>query len=166
MPVDNMKSETAQKFWKLIDDNRTCMMVSESGAKKLHGRPMHAIPKPDSNEIWFYTRLASGKSEELQADGDVCLAFSDPGSSDYVSASGHASISTDRAMIKEHWSRFVDAWFPEGPDGADVGMICVKVDAGEYWDGNSSRVLSALKMIVASERDELPDLGESSKVSL
>lgn len=166
MALDKLDDDHLKKFWGLIDDNPTCMMVSVDSATGLHGRPMHAVPDADAGEIWFYTRLSSGKSEELAKDGEVCLSFSDPRASDYVSVTGQASLSTDKAKIKAHWNRFVDAWFPEGPDGADVGMIRVKAERGEYWDGDSSSVLAAIKMLVASERDETPDLGENRKVAL
>lgn len=154
----------AEKFWDLIHDNPTCMMVT-GGADGLRGRPMHAIPDKDLDEIWFYTRLDSGKSRELEADSEVCLCFASPGRNEFVSVTGHAQVVVDRARIKDNWSTFVDAWFPEGPDGADVGMIRVDVETGEYWDGESSSVLAALKMAVASQRDETPDIGESRKVA-
>ena len=154
----------AEKLWDLIDDNRTCMMVTD-GSGGLHARPMHAIPAEDRNEIWFYTRLDSGKSRELDADGEVCLCFASPKRNEYVSVTGHAQVVVDRAKIREHWSTFVDAWFPEGPEGGEVGMIRVNVEKGEYWDGESSSILAALKMAVASQRDETPDVGENRKVA-
>lgn len=159
-------TDAREKLWDLIDDNPTCMMVSAGGDGKMRGRPMHAIVEDGTKELLFYTRISSGKSEELESDGDVCLCFACPKSSDYVSVTGHAALTTDQALIDKHWNRFVDAWFPEGPKGGDVAMIRVKPENGEYWDGDSSSVLSALKMLVASERDETPDLGENRKVSL
>lgn len=166
MSLDKAKTENAEKLWKLIDDNRTCMMVTDDEGKGLHARPMHAIPDADAGEIWFYTRVSSGKSEELAKDGEVCLTFADPGTSDYVSVTGDAALSRDKDKIKHHWSKFVDAWFPEGPDGEDVGMIRVTPKSGEFWDGDSSSVLSAIKMLVASERNKTPDLGDTGKVGL
>jgi general stress protein 26 len=154
------------KLWSLIDDNAVCMMVTEDPQGGLRARPMHAIAERDRGELWFYTRVASGKSAEISDDAHVCLCFARPAKQDYVSVSGVATLSTDREMIHRHWSRFVDAWFPEGPDGADVGMIRVAIDRGEYWDGDSSHVLSALKMLRASAKDETPDLGENRKVAL
>ena len=159
-------TDATARLWDLIEDNPTCMMVSESASGGLHGRPMRAIPDREAGVLWFYTRMSSGKSAELEKDGEVCLCFADPRASDYVSLTGRATLSTDRDRIKAHWNRFVDAWFPEGPEGADVGMIRVEAERGEYWDGESSDVLNALKMLMASERDVEPDLGENRKVGL
>ncbi len=158
-------TDAAARLWDLIEDNPTCMMVAEGDAG-MHGCPMRAIPDREAGELWFYTRLSSGKSAELARDGEVCLCFADTGASDYVSVTGRATVTDDRDRIRRHWSRFVDAWFPEGPEGADVGMIRVTPETGEYWDGQSSEVLAAIKMLIASERDETPDLGENRRTAL
>ncbi len=153
------------KFWDMIEDTDVCMMVSQ-GADGLHARPMYAIVERDDRQLWFFTRLDSGKSEELQQDGEVCLCFAAPRQSDFVSVTGKAALVQDRERVDRYWSRFVDAWFPEGKDSDVVGLIRVDVSRGEYWDGESSNMLAALKMLRASQKDETPDLGENRKVSL
>ena len=85
-----------EKLWDLIEDNPTCMMISDDAETGMHARPMRAIPDRDAKEIWFYTRLSSGKSADIAIDGEVCLAFADPGASEYVSVTGDAAISRDR----------------------------------------------------------------------
>lgn len=155
----------AGKIWKLMKDHPTCMMVSHDENGAMRARPMHAIVDEDAGELWFYTRLSSGKSEELAADGEICLCFASKSRSDFASVTGAATLSTDRARIENNWNTFVDAWFPDGPGGGDVGMIRVMPDHGEYWDGDSSSILAALKMAAASRRDETPDMGENRKVA-
>ncbi|MGF1552024.1 MAG: pyridoxamine 5'-phosphate oxidase family protein [Paracoccaceae bacterium] len=162
-------ADAHDKLWELIDGNRYCMMVTEgdpvSGEAKMHARPMQAIPERGDNRIWFFTRLNSGKTEDLKRDGIVCVAFSDPSKGDYVSVTGHAELSQDRDKIKEHWNTFVDAWFPEGPDGEDVGLIKVVLESGEYWENPSSGLITAAKTAIASKQDKLPNMGEHEKVS-
>jgi len=153
------------RIWALMEDQGVCMMTTAAPDGAMRARPMHAIIERERKEIWFYTRMTAGKCEEIGAASEVCLAFGCPKSNEYVSVSGDADATQDRDMIRKHWSRFIDAWFPEGPDGADVGMIRVRVSDGEYWDGESSSVLAALKMLRASATDETPDLGENRKVA-
>jgi general stress protein 26 len=153
------------RLWTLIEEHPTCMMTTVAQDGTLRARVMRAITERARNEIWFYTRVRSGKSEEIDRDGETCLCFAAPKASDYASVSGVATLTRDPELIRKHWSRFVDAWFPEGPSGDDVGMIRVDVRKGEYWDGESSSVLAALKMLHASANDELPDLGENRKVA-
>lgn len=158
-------SASNDKFWELIEDVGTCMMVTHDQVDGLTARPMHAIPERESRSIWFYTELDSGKTAELEEDREVCLTFGCPRTNHFVSVSGTATVTQNRAKIKEHWSKFVDAWFPQGPEGEGVAMIRVSVKSGEYWDSQSSKVLAAMKMLIASNRDERPDLGENAKVS-
>lgn len=163
-----MTRDIEDRLWDLADEIRTCMMVSETdgaqGAPALHARPMHAIVDRETRSIWFYTELVSGKTEDLAKDGDVCLTFACPKSNDYVSVSGRATVTQDREKIREHWSRFVEAWLPEGPESESVGMIRVDVTHGEYWDSQSSKVLAAVKMLIASETGERPDITENRKL--
>ena len=148
------------RILRLIEENPTCMMVTQGADGALRARPMHAILERTREEIWFYTRLDSGKSRELEADGAVCLCFASPADGAYVSISGAAALSDDRAMIRRHWSTFVDAWFPEGPEGPDTGMIRVTPIRGEFWTAETNDVLAALKLARASAENRTPDLGE------
>lgn len=144
----------------LIGDNPTCMMVTQAADGALRARPMHAMLERAREEIWFYTRLHSGKSRELEEDGAVCLCFASPAEGAYVSISGAAALSTDRAMVRRCWSPVVDAWFPEGPDGADVAMIRVTPISGDFWTAETNDVLAALERARASAEDRTPDLGD------
>ncbi|QIE54016.1 pyridoxamine 5'-phosphate oxidase family protein [Pikeienuella piscinae] len=157
--------ENVGKIWKLMRDHPTCMMVSRDENGVMRARPMHAIVEEGASELWFYTRLSSGKSDEIGSDGEVCLCFASISETEFVSISGMATLVTDQARIAKNWNTFVDAWFPEGPEGGDAAMIRVEPDHGEYWDGDSSAILAALKMTLASHRDETPDLGENMKVT-
>jgi general stress protein 26 len=152
------------RIWTLIENQTVCMMTTATPDGALRARPMHALPERDSAEIWFYTRMSGGKCDEIEDDAQVCLGFARPQSNDYVSLSGVAAATQDRAMIRKHWSPFVAATFPEGPDGPDVGMIRVRLTAGEYWDGDNSSLLAGLKMLLGAARGETPDLGENRKV--
>lgn len=158
--------DAADKLWDLAEEEPDCMLVTATPDGQLRGRPMRAFIEREAEEIWFYTQLSSGKSEEVQENHEVCLCFARPSKNDYVSISGRAEISTDHEMIDRHWSKFVDAWFPNGKDGAEVGMIRVRAERGEYWDGTGSSVLAALKMLRAANSEETPDLGENRKVAL
>lgn len=153
------------RIWTLMAEQGVCMMTTATPDGALRARPMHAIIERGANEIWFYTAMKDGKCAEIVEAAQVCLAFGCPKSNEYVSVSGRAEAVQDRDMIRKHWSRFVDAWLPQGPEGADVGMIRVRVAQGEYWDGESSSVLAALKMLKASATNETPDLGENRKVA-
>lgn len=158
--------DDTDRLWRLMADHPTCMMITHSQEDGLHARPMTAIFERERNRILFYTHLSSGKSTELAHDGDVMLSFADPEVSEFVSVTGTAALTTDPDLIQAHWSSFVVAWFPDGATGADVAMIVVTPARGEYWDGPSSQIVSAIKMLVASATDSAPDMGDHAAVDL
>jgi general stress protein 26 len=85
-------------------------------------------------EIRFLTRLSSHKVDEIESLGEVNPAFLALAEATYVSVSGMARLSQDRALIREVWTRGDDTWFPDGPDGADIAAIRVTPTLAEYWD--------------------------------
>jgi general stress protein 26 len=109
------------------------MLVTRDGAP-LRSRPMAPNVDADSEEIRFLTRRSSHKADEIDDIGEVNLAFMAESGGDYVSVSGHASLSQDRALIRAIWTPNDDAWFPEGPDGPDIAAIRVRATMAEYWD--------------------------------
>lgn len=155
-------TKEADKLWDMADDARECMMVDKfSGG--MRARPMAPIVKRDENAIWFVTDKDSGKVDEVRANPEVCLAISS--GSDYVSITGDAQVVHDMAKLKEVWNPFIDAWFPDGPEGGNATLLKITPKMGEYWDSPSS-IVSTVKMLVASATDQRPDLGENEKVTL
>ena len=42
-------------LWELMEDNPTCMMVTQEPDGALRARPMRAVFERNAGEIWFYT---------------------------------------------------------------------------------------------------------------
>lgn len=123
-------------FWELLGGIPVCMLVTRDGPT-LRARPMAPNIDTDGGEIRFVTQRSSHKADEIADLGEVNLSFiagGNGGREHYVSVSGTASLTQDRALIREIWSPHDDTWFPEGPDGPDVAAIRVRPTAAEYWD--------------------------------
>jgi general stress protein 26 len=120
-------------FWAMIDEIRVCILVTRHG-EALRGRPMGSVANRKLGEIHFLTRPSSHKAYEISDMGFVNLAFIDRTGEHFLSVSGTARISDDRAMIRSLWDGDADKWFPEGADGPDVAIVRVKPDQAEYWD--------------------------------
>jgi general stress protein 26 len=157
-------TDQRDKFWDMIEDHHACMLVTHGPGGTLHARPMHAIPEREKREILFFTELSGGKAHEIATSDEVCLAFVSEKKNDYIAVQGKAELSRDRALIEKHWNTMVKAWFPQGKDDPNVGMIRVHVRAGEYWDSSSSDISNMLRMMTAAATGKRPDMGESSKV--
>ncbi|MBS7588773.1 pyridoxamine 5'-phosphate oxidase family protein [Ancylobacter defluvii] len=158
-------TEAIDHVWKMMDDIRTCMLVTKHGLA-LRGRPMHAMPSREEGCIWFLSDRRGHKEEELERDPQGALIFAHPGRNDYLSVSGETEVSVDRAKIDELWNDAARAFWPEGKADPNICVLRFLPEDAEYWDGPSSSVLIALKMATARMTGETPDLGESRKVPL
>lgn len=156
-------SNPADRAWDLIDDIRVCMLTSKSG-DQLRARPMHAMADRMSGEIVFFTDARAHKDDEVARDPQVCLAFAKPGSNSYISLSGRAVVSDDRAEIRERFTEMTKVWFPDGPEDPNIRLLKVTPEFGEYWDGANPLVF-AFEVAKARMTHERPDLGDNRKVA-
>jgi general stress protein 26 len=156
--------DTAQ-VWQLIEKQPVAMMTTEEDGR-LVSRPMYSVVRPDENAIYFVTRLDSAKVAEIRDRAPVNLGYANPGASEYVSLSGSAATSQDRAKLRELWSLFAEAWLPEGPDGDDVALITVTPEEAKFWDSTSSKLLRMIRMLKAAATQTPPDGGRVREVSM
>lgn len=154
--------EHKAKIWNMIKDIKVGMLTTQIG-DDLHARPMHLVQDEYTGHLFLFTNLSSEKSFEVDNDRSVCITFSDIKNETYVSLSGHARLSTNRDLINKFWNPFVSAWFPEGKESPDVGLIDIHVRAGEHWDGTSSKLLQLFEITKANIADQRPDMGENEK---
>ena len=156
--------DSRQDVWSVIAEQRIAMMtVEEEG--RLVSRPMASIARPEENRIYFVTRLESGVGENGAA-APVNLGYADTHRNTYLSLSGTASTSQDRDKLRALWSMWVEAWLPEGPDGADVALITVTPEEAKLWDSTSSTLLYAGKVLKAVATQTPPDGGRIEQVAM
>ncbi|SNC65763.1 General stress protein 26 [Marinobacter sp. es.048] len=138
-------------------------MLSTRHGEELRSRPMVLVQDEYDGTLWFYTDLESEKVFELESDNDVCVSFADPDNHVYVSLTGVGRAVQDKALIDKYWNPFVSAWFPEGKDSPNVGMLEIKVAKGEHWNSDSSKMVKSAKTVAAKVKGKQPDLGEHEK---
>jgi general stress protein 26 len=139
------------------------MLVTRDG-DKLRSRPMAATVEPEHNAIYFLTDARRHKDEEIERDHHVNLAFADPSAQKYVSVSGLATVSNDRAKIRELFSIAAKAWW-DSADDPNIRVLQVAPDEAEYWDSPGT-IVSYVKMAVAAVSGSRPDLGDNRKVAI
>ena len=154
--------EHKQKIWNLIKDIKTGMLTTRNG-EELRSRPMVLVQDEYDGTLWFYTNLESEKVFELESDNDVCVSFADADDHVYVSLTGVGRAIRDKTLIEKYWNPFVAAWFPDGKESQDVGMLEIKVQKGEHWNSDSSKMVKSAKTAAAKMKGKKPDLGEHEK---
>lgn len=138
--MDKPRNDIA-KLGELIKDIRVAMLTTADTEGRLHSRPMSNQDHEFDGTLWFFTGANSGKVHELARDSHVNLSYANPDDQKYVSVSGRASISRDKAKMKELWSPIHKAWFPDGLDDPNLALLRVEVDSAEYWDAPASSVV-------------------------
>ncbi len=127
------------RFWRAVTGIGTCMLVTKSGGT-LHGRPMQALPDPETNTIWFLSDLATHKEDEIRADPSACLTFADTEEDVYVSVTGEMEFVDDRDKLAELWSPEAEDYF-EGPDDPNIVVLKFTPSIGGIWDGSEMEVV-------------------------
>ena len=162
--------ETAvKKLGQLIADIQFAMLTTVEPDGSLRSRPM--ATHQDHNAgfdgvLWFFTKADAPKVDEVQKDQHVNLAYSSPEQSKYVSVSGVATLSRDKAKAKELWDPKYKAWFPGGLDDPELALLRVDVDKAEYWDMPSSTVVHILGFVKAMATGKSYQPGDHEKVTL
>ena len=149
--------------WETMKKLDYCMFVTMPGGRA-RARPMSSIVERESDAVYFLTDAGTAKDDEIEANPNVLLAYSN-GASQFVSTAGSARLSTDRALIRRLWNPGAQAFWPDGPDNPDIVAIVVTPTQAEFWNGPSF-IVGGAKMLFAALTGGKPDLGENRKVAL
>lgn len=158
-------SEAIGKIWDLIRDTKIAMLTTHSG-EGLRSRPMATQQSEFHGDLWFLSRQESGKVSEIKHGSSVNLAYVNSEAHTYVSLSGRAELSQDRAKIHELWKPMHAAWFPQGKDDPEIMAIQVTVEEAEYWDAPSNAIVRTYQLMKAAATRGESKVGEHEKLSL
>ena len=164
------KDKTAHDtLWDLIKDIRFGMLAHRTSGGMLHAHPLTTQNKAldEQSELYFFIPKQGELYERLQTDGNVNVAYADPGADSYVSLSGQARFSEDQAKKEALWSPMAKAWFPDGPTDPNLALLVIKLQHAEYWDVEESKMVQLFKMAKAAITGEPPrQLGEHKELTL
>ena len=143
-------TKAIKKLQELTTGIKTCMLITSGKSGKHATRPMAVIDTDSQGNIWFFANIRSNKITDIEMDPQVQLLFSHPGKDIYMDIHGRASVIGDKQYIKDKWSPIVKAWFPEGIEDTELCLLKIKADEVHYWDTESSKVGTMLKMAVSA----------------
>ena len=160
------REESIQKLQELIQDIEFAMLTTVHDDGTLRARPMATLQNRFDGELWFFTKKDSPKVDEIEKEHEVCVAYARPDKQHYVSLSGTANVSRDRAKMEELWSPALKAWFPEGLDDPQICLLRIRISHAEYWDSPNSAVAHLIGLAKAAATGESQQVGENEKVNL
>ena len=158
-----MANDDVARVWDLMEKISFCMLATWNGSE-LRSRPMDARVRRKENAIYFLTDVRHQKDDEIARYPKLNLAFADTDAMKYVSLSGEAEMSNDRAKIKELWEPTAKAWW-DSADNPNIRVLKVRPSIAEYWD-SPGKAVSMVKMIVAAATGTKPNVGKNEKVAM
>ena len=118
--------------WDLMKKIGFAMLVTRDG-DKLRARPMSAYLERENNAIYFLTDVRRHKDDEIARNPNVNLSFADASDQNYVSVSGIAAVSNDRAKIKQLFTTTAKAWWDSAED-SNIRVLKFTPEDAEFWD--------------------------------
>ena len=161
--MDNDNARNVDRTWELMKKIGFAMLVTRDG-DKLRARPMSAYLEREENAIYLLTDVRRHKDEEIASNPSINLSFADASSQKYVSLTGTAVVSNDRAKIKKLFSTLAKAWW-ESADDPNIRVLKITPDDAEFWDSPGT-IISYVKMAAAAATRTRPEIGENRKISM
>jgi len=163
--MEDTRQESIVKLNNLIKDVEIAMLTTMDGST-LRSRPMQTQEAEFDGSLWFFTSTDTHKTDEIEKDNRVNVAYASPADNTYVSVSGTASLVKDKEKIEELWNPILKAWFPKGLEDPTLILLKVSVEQAEYWDSSSSTVVQVVGFVKALVTGERADGGDHGKVNL
>ena len=161
--TEKTPEEMRERAWELAESIRVCMFNTWDG-NELHSRPMDAKVDKDAGAVFFLTDVDSYKVDELEELPAATLAFANASSYKFVTMTGTATVTNDRAKIRDIWTESSKAWW-DGEDDPSIRLVTFVPDDAEIWD-SPNFIVSGVKMLTAALTGAKVKLGDHAKVRI
>jgi general stress protein 26 len=164
---EDLKGRKAiERIKQVVDKAQTCFFRTASATKGSDGvRPMNVRKVDQAGNLWFLSSDDSHKNLEVAANPTVELFFQGSPHSDFLHLTGRATVSRDKARIKELWEPILKTWFTEGIDDPRITVIKVAPAEGYYWDNKHGNVVAGVKMMLGAMLGKTLDDSIEGKVA-
>ena len=167
---DDDQVPTAKKLedlYALVDGIEIAMFTTRRPDGHLVSRPMATQQHTEGTDFWFVTDIDTHKMDELETDPHVNLAFYKDRTREWVSVSGTARISRDRAKIHELYAPDWRAWFGDeggardgGPDDPRIALILVEAHSVVYQKSDRPQPLVMFELVKGIVTGQPPKTGD------
>jgi len=162
-----------EDLYELVDGIETAMFVTQRGDGQLVSRPMATQKRNPIADLWFVTDIESNKIDELDEHPRINLSYFSTKSYEWVSVSGTATVSTDRATIRELYQPDWKMWFGEldevrdgGPDDPRLALVLVNAESVLYMKQEKSKPVVLFELLKGRVTGERPEIGDVKSVTL
>ncbi|KAG6009359.1 hypothetical protein E4U21_002669 [Claviceps maximensis] len=150
------------------------MMTTQSAkSDRLVSRCM-ALAATENNgvDLIFHTNTESGKTDDVTSHPEVNMAFLN-GKGEWASIAGHASIITDRDVVKKYYSASLKAWIGDLGDGVHdasendprIGIVKIVAETATYALSGKSQIMQAVEIAQSTLRGKAAEVNSLRHLS-
>ena len=177
--------EKCEDLLNFVDKTKFCLLTTQAAdsdllasramavaAKVLHNQLMtkdiaNKQQEGHGFDLLFHTNTESGKTDDLKEHKSVNVGFIN-NSGEWASISGHASIETDRDVVRKHYSPALKAWIGDlgdgkhdgGPEDPRIGIIRVKVSTAQYAVSKRTQIGGLVELAKGIATGEAPNVNK------
>lgn len=170
------QSKKIDELYDLIEGIETAMFTTRRPDGQLVSRPMATQERIEGADLFFVTDSTTHKLDELALDPHVNCSYYNNRTHEWVSVSGVAHVSKNRARIRQLYKEEWKAWLGDeggdrdgGPTDSRIALILVDADYACYMKVSKSRpivLFEVLKGMVTGSRHVMGDVKEVTGAEL
>ena len=162
---------TLEKLYEQIDDIEIAMMTTRRPDGHLESRAMATQKRAAGADLWFVTEEDTAKLRDIGGDPHVNLAYYKDRTREWVSVSGIATPTRERAKIHELYAPDWKMWFSEEgdprhgtKDDPRMVLIGVQVHAAVFLEMDKPQPVVLFELVKGFVTGEEPDLGQMHRI--
>lgn len=165
-------SPELDKVFAFLDDIDTAMLTTRRADGHLVSRAMATQVRAAGADLWFVTADGSAKLREINSDPHVNVTYFNESSREWISISGMAMVTRDRATVHTLYRPDWAIWFPA--DGTDprhgtaddprMVLIAVTIVAATFLEVNKPKPVVLFEIVKGWVTGTKPELGETHHV--
>ncbi len=122
-----------KKLAEKMRDIDTCMLGTHTAGGTMGARPMSNNREVSyDGTAYYFTWKNSRMARDIGRDNTVLVTYQGAKGM-WVAVQGRATVSTDKALMLEHWDPEVERWFEQGVETPGLAMLVVKATRINYW---------------------------------
>ncbi|CAG5184578.1 uncharacterized protein ALTATR162_LOCUS10979 [Alternaria atra] len=161
--------EKCEDLLNFVDKTKFCLLTTQVADSDLLASRAMAVAAKEGHgfDLLFHTNTESGKTDDLKEHKSVNIGFINS-SGEWASISGHASIETDRDVVRKHYSPALKAWIGDlgdgthdgGPEDPRIGIIRVKVSTAQYAISKRTQIGGFVELAKGIATGEAPSVNK------
>ena len=171
----NASPSTTKKLdelYDLIEGIEIAMFTTRRPDGHLVSRPMATQERIEGADLWFVTNVDTHKLDDLALDPHVNCSYFNNRTREWVSVSGIARVSKNKARIRQLYKEDWKAWFGDeggdrdgGPNDPRLALILVEAELATYMKVNKPRPVVLFQVLKGIVTGSKVDIGEVKEIS-